>query len=62
MFWGKSRNLQDRIVPPVSSMYDFDINIKILASYVNLSNSIHKYGYMVTIFISDLVFKIKTLS
>ena len=57
MFWAKSRNLQNRIVPPMSSMYDFDINLKILANYINLSNSIHKYGYMVTIFISDLVFK-----
>ena len=57
MFWGKSRNLQNRTVPPMSSMHDFDINFKILANYINLSNSIHKYGYMVTIFISDLEFK-----
>lgn len=57
MFWGKSRNLQNRIAPPISSMYDFYINFKILANYINVFNSIHKYGYMVTIFISDLVFK-----
>ena len=57
MFWGKSRNLQNRILPPMSSTYDFDINFKILDNYINLSNSIHKYGYMVTIFISGLVFK-----